>query len=184
MKYLFITILFLGYTFTAAAQAGLYKSADDFLNGTLAYEQQEFEKHRLHTDIPINKLVVKVKDGGESHKFFKWDLYGYKSRKNENFRFYNEKSYKIVDTTAFLIYSREENIIDGKARTRQTRYYFSKGPESRIVPLTIRNLKHAFPNREFHDLLDLQFRNNRELVMFDSFNKEYKLKRIFLKTMS
>jgi hypothetical protein len=174
----------LTYSIVGNAQAGLYVSAEDFLNGKLEHEQEEFERHRLRTDLLFNKYVVKVVDGDESLKYFKWDLYGYKNRKNENFRFFNEKSYRIVDTAMFLIYAREENIVKGKEKTRETRYYFSKGPESRIIPLTIRNLKFAYPNRDFHDLLDMHFRSNKELMRYDAYNGEYKVKRLYSKAES
>jgi hypothetical protein len=74
--------------------------------------------------------------------------------------------------------------VNGKEKRRETRYYFSKNAESRILPLTIRNLKFAYPNRDFHDLLDVHFRSNKELMRYDAFNNEYKLKRIFSKTLS
>lgn len=169
---------------SVSAQAGLYVSADDFINGKVQHEQQDFSKHKIRTDIPFNKYVVKVVDGGESHKYFKWDIYGYRNKRNEIYRFADEKSYRIVDTTSFPIYAREENIVRGKEKTRETRYYFSRNPASPIIPLTIRNLKIAFPNREFHNLLDLQFRSNLELMRYDTYYGEYKLKAIFTKTMT
>ncbi len=179
-----VTIVLLLIGFYASAQAGLYLKADDYVNGSLTHEQGDFEKHKIRADIPFNKYVVKVVDGGESHKYFKWDLYGFRNKKNESFRFYNEKAYRIVDTTSFPVYAREENIVRGKEKTRETRYYLIKGAESHIVHLTINNLKRAFPNREFHDLLDLQFRHNRELMRYDAFHQEYKIKSIFNKVMS
>lgn len=184
MKQIIIALLGVVITQGVAAQAGLYKSADDFVNGKLEHQQVEFAKHRLRTDIPFNKYVVKVVDGGESHTYYKWDVYGFKDKRNQVYRFDDEKTYRIVDTTAFLIYAREENIVRGKEKTRETRYYFSKSPESRILPLTIRNLKYSFPNREFHNLLDLQFRTNLELMRYDSYYGEYKLKSIYNKIMS
>lgn len=171
-------------SYTANSQAGVYKSATDFVTGNLEHSKPEYGKHKIRTDIPFNKYVVKVVDGEESHKYFKWDLYGFKNRRNEAFRFYNEKSYRIVDTASFLIYAREENVVRGKEKTRETRYYFSKSAESRLIPLTIRNLKYAFPNREFHDLLDLQFRSNTELMKYDHYYGQYKLKSIFNRAMT
>jgi hypothetical protein len=184
MKRISFALLLVISGYAGFAQAGLYKNADDYLSGKLEHEKQDFEKHRLHTDRLFNKYVVKVVENGEAHKYFKWDLYGYKNKNNQNFRFFNEKSYRIVDTTSFVVYAREENIVNGKEKRRETRYYFSKNAESRILPLTIRNLKFAYPNRDFHDLLDVHFRSNKELMRYDAFNNEYKLKRIFSKTLS
>jgi hypothetical protein len=184
MKHIAIWLPALLCSIVGFSQAGLYKSADDFLNGKLEHTPQEFQRHKLRTDLPFNRYVVRVVDGNESHKYFKWDLYGYKNRRNENFRIFNERSYRIIDTAMFVIYAREENIVRGKEKTRETRYYFSKNAESRIIPLTIRNLKYAYPNREFHDLLDAHFRSNHELMRYDAHNGEYKIKRLYTKTLS
>jgi hypothetical protein len=97
-------------------------------------------------------------------------------------RSYNNLSYKVVDTDGFIIYSRDVHATGSKATVKERRYYFSKNGESEIHPLTINNLKYAFPrNREFHDLLDIHFRSNDELTRYDSFYKEFKLKSIFKK---
>lgn len=179
MKKILASLIIVTICTEVSAQAGIYKSAEDYMNGTLEYTGQEFTRHRVRTDMPFNKYVVKVVDGNESHKFFKWDLYGFRNKRNEAFRFFNEKSYRIVDTTSFVIYAREELTVRGKEKLRETKYYFSKNAESRIIPLTIMNLKYAFPNREFHQLLDMQFRSNKELLRFDSYAKQYKLKTIY-----
>lgn len=181
MKHLLILIPILNFIFfNASAQGGLYKTPDDYENGRLSFQKHENEKIDIRTDIAFNPSIVKVVDSEERRHFQKSALYGFRNKKNQDFRFYNDRNYKIVDPKFFFLYSREENVVRGKARTRETKYYFSKDADSPIMELTIRNLKYAFPgSRQFHDLLDLQFRRDSELTGFDSFRGEYRLKSVF-----
>ncbi len=107
------------------------------------------------------------------------------NRDEEPVRLYNSQIYKVEDRDGFIIYSRETHVVGHKARVTEKKYYFSENSTAPIKPLTISNLKHAFPiNREFHDLIDLHFRNNSELTRYDSFHKEYKIKSIFRKAFN
>ena len=47
------------------------------------------------------------------------------------------------------------------------------------MPLTILNLKKAFPdNHAFHDRLDMMFKNDSQLTKFDEFHKMFKVNRV------
>ncbi len=107
------------------------------------------------------------------------------NRDEEPIRLYNSKIYKVVDRDGFVIYSRESHVVGHKARIKEKKYFFSESSTAPIKPLTISNLKHAFPlNREFHDLIDIHFRNNGELTRFDAFYNEYKLKSVYKKAFN
>lgn len=166
-----------------SAQSGIYQTADDYINGNLAYQQEANEKHAIRTDIPFDPSAVKVVKGSDKHAFDKWNLYGYK-KKNRDYRFFESKSFRIIDPSHFPIYAREVNVVNGKAKTRETKYYFSRTAESPIMELTINNLKHAFPSRDFHYLIDLQFSKNKELLAYDAHYGEYKLKSLFNSTFN
>ena len=59
------------------------------------------------------------------------------------------------------------------------KYFFSKGLDEDIIPLTLRNLKEAFPeNHKFHDSLDANFSGNKPVSSYDDFHKTYKVNRI------
>lgn len=166
------------------AQEGVYKSADDFINGELSYMPDGAGKHAIRTDIPFNASAVKVVSGGETIRLSKSDLYGYRNSKNQLFRFFNNGSYRIISQQQFPLYSRQVNVWKGKAKTRETKYYFSKDEDAPVMALTVSNLKYAFPmSRAFHELLDLHFRSDRELLRYDSFYKEYTLNALFVKTV-
>lgn len=71
---------------------------------------------------------------------------------------------------SILLYRRVVN----PSKWTSVEYYFSKGPEGEIIPLTKENLKNAYPdNTVFHRKLDALFRNNSQLAWFDKLNNMY-----------
>jgi hypothetical protein len=173
------------FSVISVSAQGIYKSSYDFMEGKLAYAKQSpGDKHAIRTDLPFKQSVVKVVTANETVHLEKSDVYGYKDKHNRNFRFYNNANYKILDAAAFFIYSREVNVVKGKTKTRETKYYFSADADSPVIDLTISNLKNVFfANREFHDLVDLQFRNDAELARFDPFYNEYKIRSLYEKSL-
>ncbi|HLA53837.1 MAG TPA: hypothetical protein VK618_11045 [Flavitalea sp.] len=108
----------------------------------------------------------------------------YQDKKNRTFRVFNKSSYQLVDKEGFHLYSRIVNVVEGKAKYREKKFFFSTTPSGDPIPLTVINLKKAYPaSSSFHDLLDIHFRSNAELIRYDHFRKEYKLKGLFKKTM-
>jgi hypothetical protein len=55
-------------------------------------------------------------------------------------------------------------------------YFFITSSSEVLQPLTKENLKKVFPdNHPFHDALDANFKENKELINYDSFHKMYKI---------
>lgn len=185
MNPLLSILLFISfYVIDLPAQTGIYKTSADYENGELSYQKQGVKRHKIRTEIPLNNSVVKVVNGKESVNLIKIDLYGYRNHKNENFRFHDDIRYKIIDTSHFYIYSKEVNVTRGKAKTRETVFYFSKDANAPIKELTINNLKHTFKGKlDFHYLIDLQFRSDKELLAYDSFYRQFKLKQLFNRSL-
>ena len=58
-------------------------------------------------------------------------------------------------------------------------YYFSTNVSAALQDLTKANLKAAFPNNhKFHDALDANFKEDKELINYDDFHKMYKVNRL------
>ena len=58
-------------------------------------------------------------------------------------------------------------------------YYFSVGAAASVIPLTIINVKNAFPeNHCLHDDLDMMFRKDSDLRRFDEFHNMYRLNHV------
>lgn len=56
------------------------------------------------------------------------------------------------------------------------KYFFVAQPSDVLQDLTKENLKKAFPeNHIFHDALDANFKEDKELTAYDKFHKMYKI---------
>lgn len=167
---------------TATAQkdsSGIYKTADDFsqrkLSNAINYKT---EKHKIKHNLLFNNAELKVKHAGKTHTLLKSETYGYRSTKGEEFRFVDNKEYKILNPSeALLIYEYKHSSHSPKETAKYSpMYYFSTDASSAPQSLTKANLKAAFPNsHKFHDALDAQFESDKELHEYDRFHKMYKL---------
>lgn len=64
------------------------------------------------------------------------------------------------------------------------RYFFTTSSADILQELTKTNLKKTFPNAHpFHDALDANFKNDKELIEYDDFHKMYKINRIYTTTV-
>jgi hypothetical protein len=94
----------------------------------------------------------------------------------QSFRVARNQRYDILEARQLYIYSTD--VLVRKGATEKA-YYFSIGPNGDILPLTVLNLKKAFPdNHIFHDSLDMMFKNDSQLTKFDDFHKMFKVNRL------
>jgi hypothetical protein len=93
-----------------------------------------------------------------------------------NYRVVDERRYEIVEAKALYIYTGDVLVRKG---TLEKAYFFSVGPNGDILPLTILNLKKAFPdNHSFHDFMDMAFKRDSDLTRYDDFHKTFKVNRL------
>src|SRR5215831_7607198 len=93
-----------------------------------------------------------------------------------NYRVVGNDRYQILEAKALYIYSLDVLVRKG---TSEKTYFFSVGPNGDVLPLTILNLKKAFPdNHTFHDLLDMSFKHDSDLTRYDDFHKMFKVNRL------
>ena len=86
------------------------------------------------------------------------------------------EEYKIEEVRSITIYSLQESAPSGKSFRWINVYYFSSTPDDEIKPLTIENLKFAFPdNHKFHDTLNETFKDNVSVSEYDTFHKMFKV---------
>ncbi len=56
------------------------------------------------------------------------------------------------------------------------KYFFTTASSNVLQSLTKANLKSAYPtNHPFHDALDENFKEDKELILYDDFHKMYKI---------
>jgi hypothetical protein len=93
-----------------------------------------------------------------------------------NYRVVGTDRYQILETKTVSIYSLDVLVRKG---TSEKTYFFSVGPNGDVLPLTILNLKKAFPeNHSFHDLLDMSFKHDSDLTKYDDFHRMFKINRL------
>lgn len=163
-----------------SGRSGLYLTVQDYINQKLSYSNENSNgRYKIKVAPLFNKDRVRVIQNGEKHDYFQFDLFGYRN-KNQDYIFFNDELYNIIDNSFFYMYTRVVSSVEGKVHTQKTNYYFSKLPDGNIMDLTLFNLKRAYPeNHKFQDLLDVYFRCDNDLNWYDSFNKMYKVEHIF-----
>lgn len=171
-------VMCIGLTITGFGQ-GIYPTATAYAGEHLTYHRQ-----RIAADRPFQSAIVVVKDGRHTIRLPKSSVYGYRDHQGRDFRFVDNNSYRILYRSPFMIYSREQYLVKGKEKTRQTKYYFSVGADAALQELTMQQLKQSWPQaNDFHDQLDLHFRTDVSLLYYDSFRKDLLLFSIFRKSV-
>lgn len=177
-------------TFTANAQesdglknqSGVYKTFANFQAKKLDLAVDVTKaKHKIKVHEFFNKFEIDViHSDNKKYTFKKKDIYGVRDMDGNDFRFYNDQEYQIVQADLIFVYTKptDYTVSGGKNQQvrRVTEYFFSKTGESEIQKLTLDNLKKTFPeNHNMHDALDVMFKNESELVQYDRFHNTYKV---------
>ena len=175
-----VSCLFIFSTATAQKDSsGIYKTADDFQQRKLSYAiNYKTEKHKINDNLLFNNAEIKVKHRGEKYTLRKSETYGYRSTRGVEYRFVDNKEYRILNPgEPLLIYVYQHPAHSPKEVGKYApMYFFSVDAVSEPQPLTKSNVKVAYPdNHKFHDALDANFNDDRELYAYDSFHKMYKV---------
>ena len=159
--------------------SGIYKTAEDFQQKKLSYSIDcNLEKHKISTNILFDGSEVKVKHMGTTYTMKKSETFGYRACGGKEYRFVDNKEYTILNPGETLnIYFYQHPAHSPKEAAKYPpMYFFSKDAKSVFQELTKANLKAAFPgNHKFHDALDVNFREDKEIYAYDGFHKMYKL---------
>jgi hypothetical protein len=157
---------------------GLYITFNDYLNHKLSYTTtQTGNKIKLNNTFSGSQIMV-LHDG-KKQPFVKSEVFGY-HYKNQDYRYFKNSAYQIVDTRDFYIYSRPTLVQHGKTLKSEANYYFSLAPGEDIKPLTIADLETAYArNPKFKYLVEGEFKSDNDLIAYDASIKEYKLKYLF-----
>lgn len=172
-------------TITAKGQTcGVYMNTSDFRKGKLSYSNDcSAKKHKIKLNDFLEKPYIEVVYNGEPRLLMKNEIFGYKNCDGEVSRFIGNQHYKILNPEErLLIYQRK--VQPTKNQPISEFYYFSSSQEDKAEPLTLENLKKAFPeNHKFHDLLDAEFDIDKELVEYDSYHKMFKINRLLVSSL-
>lgn len=163
---------------------GIYLTAADFAKGRLTSESDcKSAGHKVELHDVLNKPYIHVTHGGETRKYLKREIYGFRTCGRQDYRFVGNAEYEILEARDVSIYALELPARNPKDTSRglpTSRVYFFSVPASeQVLPLTLQNLKRAFPNSHaFHDALDATFRTDDELTQYDTFHNMFKVNRL------
>lgn len=162
------------------AQAGIYLTAEDFENEKISCTKIEKYKYRLKVNNLFRPNTIKVIIGDTVFKFSKDSIFAYRDNEKNTYRLYNRNEYQILNSHEHILLYGLTVPIHAKGFQTATSFYFSAGSHSNIFPLSKINLKKAFPSEAtFHELIDMYFTCDAQLMSYDTFYKVFKINRIY-----
>ncbi len=162
--------------------SGVYLTAGDFVRGTLTSEGERGSSHKmlLHDSL-FGKPYIEVIHNGEALRYGKDEIWGFRDFDGKSYRFVDKEAYEVREAGKVIIYTKDEFVVGRKGRT-EPMYYFSVGAGGPLEPMTVANLKSAFPtNHRFHDYLDMMV---VDVSQFDKFHNMYRVNHLLISSES
>lgn len=178
IKALFTAILIIqGLSLKAQSTTGVYLNENDYKDHKLTYASNS---NAIQLNEFFGGSTISIVNEGKKVNLNKNEIFGYRLA-NQDYRFYKNAAYKIVDTVGFTIYSREKLVQDTKGYKPATRYFFSVNNKRNIQELTVANLAASYPQAtDFRYSLQSNFRNDADLISYDNTAHQYKVKYLYL----
>jgi hypothetical protein len=182
-----LLILFSGSVFSQGQDnsitQGIYKTSEDFISRKVIPAKKILLHHfnsSHYLDIVQSEKKLRIN---------KDSTFGYRDKTGKNYRFYKmyNDEYEILENVNLVIYViyNPTHTSKGISPPYIPSYYFSKTLDSDIFPLSIRNLKKAYPdNIKFHDLLDTEFTDGKAVSAYDDVNKSFKVNVLLKKSIN
>jgi hypothetical protein len=175
MKAINILILLLFITNYVTAQ-GIYRNASDFKQRYYWIKSNTNEKFKVYPHKHFRSNEIKVVCGDTVFHIAKKDIYGYTDKEGNQYRFFNNQQYKIINPTENVLLYSKQILAGPKGNTPTLIYFFSKDADSPISELSILNVKNTFrENTQLVEKLDLHFKNDLDLIQYDAYYKAYKI---------
>jgi hypothetical protein len=155
---------------------GIYKTATDLLNNTYCISSKLGEKVVINSGTIFKGNVVNIKVGNKKQQLKKNEYYGYRDENNHVYRFFENQTYELLNPTEKIFIYRKKTLGGPKGNLPTYKYFFSLTHESKLIELTIHNLKICYKdNHKKLDRIDLYFKNDGDLIEFDTYSKKFKL---------
>ncbi|MDB4999255.1 MAG: hypothetical protein JWR76_332 [Mucilaginibacter sp.] len=157
---------------------GIFLTEQNFYANKLSYPLNDPDKLQLNEFFGSKSIAV-VKHG-EKTKLLKRNIYGYRLH-NQNFRFFNNDSYRIVDTAGFMLYSRQRLVQQNKGYLPVETFFFSVDARQPVLNLTVANLSNSFSAQAgFRYSPESLFNKDTDLMAYDKQTQQYKIKYLYL----
>lgn len=159
------------------SQSGVYMTFSDYQNNKLLYENDcKKEKHSIKLNDFFDKSYITVKHEDKRINLQKDSIYGILNCDEPLIRIQGKEYFSLGEKGSVWIFYKEVNVPEGKTPDLEKQYYFSIKGDGKIIPLTINNIKCAFPdNQILPDLVDAQMKSENDIWAYDSFHKMFKI---------
>jgi hypothetical protein len=169
-----------------ASNSGLYLTPDDFKHNKLSFSGnasgETTTRIKIHEGL-FGSSTVDLIYNGKKQVFSTGQVYGYRDRSGQDYRFFASGAYRILDTAGFYLYSCVKMVQGEKIARPKTLHFFSVKPTDDIRQLTLANIESSFPgNARFRygvAALCGPFRSDVELAAYDGMLKCYKIKYLY-----
>lgn len=175
-----ITIAFSSTCLSLIAQqkeSGIYLTAKDYEDHHLSYILGSGDKLQLNEF--LNGRNINLSYQGKKVRLTKNDLFGYRLH-GQDYRFFKNEGYTIIDTTGFTLYGKEKLTQKVKGYKPVECYFFSKKAAGPVLELTLANLESSFSEQVgFRYSLRSYFSSESDLIVYDRAIHQYKLKYLY-----
>ncbi|NIG54186.1 hypothetical protein [Chitinophaga sp. Cy-1792] len=155
---------------------GIYSTISDYLNNRPSYGPDSLHSGSLYLHDFISKPYISLKYNGNTRQIPKTEIYAFTGANGTVYRLQDNNRYEVLNKNGQLqLYRRKQQHTGKDLYTEKYDYYFS-ARGGNIQPLTTWNVKRAFPeHKELADKIDINFRQDNELCVFDTYHGMYKL---------
>ena len=171
------------FAFTAKAQnlyPGVYLSEKNFRNNKISFAPVKGERYKLRLNELLNLPTMKIKIGDSVFFLHKDSIYGYRDKESIIHRFYHQTDYTMLNPGEEILLYKTITFGGYKNTQQVVNYFFSISDSSPILSLTKWNLMNACRNDPaFLDLLDLTFKGDENLAVYDTYYKMYRINHLY-----
>jgi len=163
-----------------AQKEGIYFTSTDFDTCNLSFTKKDNLRYKFRLNELFHSKYIKIIIGDSTFNLCKDSIFGYRDNEGVSHRIYDKIMYRIINPNESILLYSTTTTVNSKGNQTITNYFFSTNSGSPIYPLTKLNLKKAFPaNSNFHELIDIYFKSDKDLVTYDNFYSIYKINRIY-----
>ncbi len=170
----------------ATRHGGVFVTPADFEAGRIADKIVcETDSRPLSRDSFSRRDIIELTGVHRMQQYSKATIFGFRACDGTDVRFVRGTNWSVVRAPPLYLYVHEYRVTVGKGGSRiVTDHAFSTTAADSVRPLTLDALKRAYPeNHRFHDLIDLAFRSDQELIRYDDFHHEYRIARLLRETL-
>jgi len=156
---------------------GIYLTEQDYKSNKLSYTLSPTDKMQLNEFLDGKNVNLIYQ--GKKLTLAKSEIFGYRMH-NQNFRFFHNEAYSILDTAGFALYKKDRLTQQGKGYSPVETYFYSLNLKQPVQKLTIENLWSSFPAQTgFRYSIQNNFKQDAELIAYDKLSNQYKLKYLY-----